>query len=302
MNNDINVAKAIIDGKTDNNSRTFNEFSSIYKTTNECLSHKPYIEALQDRNRVLSIVGSSDQIMNAILFGSEDIIGVDISIFPNYFLFLKLVAIEVLNKNDYLEYFYGDKPFSYKTYGVIRQELPYQARKFWDSLYNEYGDKLYNSKLFNDFNVSIKRAIINNPFLQDNYYDVLKRSINRVNIELLKYDMFNAKKLDRGYFDLILLSNIINNIDIFHGESISSKEYSKRFLQAMKNYKKFLTLLPLNKEGIALTYNFSFNGKISDYFKEKEYQVNVVKENTELFNCENEILIYKKKRFNGQFR
>lgn len=294
LDEDIKEAKTII-GTNNNSSLSFNEYSPIYKSTNECLSHPPYMDALKNKERVLGIIGSGDQIINSILFGSNDIVGLDISTFPKYFLMLKLAAIKVVEEKDYLEYFYGNskEPFMEEYYEIIRKELDDSVRKFWDYLYNNYNN-LYHSHLFHDFDISAKRAIINNPFLQDNYYQVLKKNIERLKMELLKYDMFNANKLNKGTFDLILLSNIINNFTITNGKRISLSEYNERFLQSIKKYKKFLKTLPLNKNGVSLTYNFSFNGSIMEYFKEKEYQLYKVKENINAFNCENEILIYKK--------
>ena len=298
LDNDIKNAKAVIDGKINNSSFAFSEFSSIYKSTNECLSHRPYIDALMKRDRVLSIIGSGDQIINNILFDTINIIGLDISTFPKYLLLLKLAAIKVLKEEDYLEYFYGiDKePFLDNYYNIIRNELDDNVKVFWDSLYDEYNNKLYGSKLFNDFEPSARRGVLNNPFLQDDFYNVVKKNIEKANIELLRYDMFNASKLNRGYFDLINLSNIINNIDRFDGETLSSFDYRDKFTNAIKKYKKFLTTLPLNKGGIAFTYNFAFNGEIEKFFKENQYQVYRIVENTKLFTCENEILIYKKTR------
>ena len=295
LNKDIENAKSVIDKTIDNNSFVFNECFPIYKSTNECISHIPYMDSLKNKDRILSVIGSGDQIINAILFGTNDIVGVDISTFPKYFLPLKLAAIKVLEKNTYLEYFYGIKemPFQDKYYEIIRKELDEDIRIFWDFLYN-YNNNLYDTHLFYDFNIGVKTAVLNNPFLQDNYFNVLKRNIEKVKLELLKYDMFDANKLNKGYFDLIMLSNIINNASTFNGERLSISEYNERFLQLMKKYKKFLKSLPLTKNGVALTYNFSFNGNITDFFKEKEYKVYRVKENTNSFNCENEILIYKR--------
>lgn len=298
LDDDINIAKEIIDGKMNNEVYKFSDTSSIYKTTNECISHKPYVEALENKKRVLSIIGSGDQILNSILFGANDIVGIDISTFPKYFLSLKLAAIKTLKKMEYLEYFYGNssRPFSDRIYELIRCELDDSTRIFWDSLYNEYNEKLYNSKLFGDFEIKADRATVNNPFLQDNFYDDMKKSIEKVNIELLKYDMFKVNELNLDNFDLILLSNIINNIYVFNKESIYLSQYKKMFLNMIKEYKEYLTTLPLNKKGIALTYNFTFDGEIKDYFKGKEYEVHKIKENTKFFDCENEILIYKKRR------
>lgn len=298
LDDDINIAKEIIDGKINNEVYKYSDTSSIYKTTNECISHKPYMKSLENKDRVLSIVGSGDQILNSILFGTNDVVGLDISTFPKYFLTLKLAAIKTLKRMEYLEYFYGNssRPFSDNIYDLIRCELDEDTKRFWDSLYNEYNEKLYYSKLFGDFEIKAEGAISNNPFLQDNFYDVMKKRVEKVNVELLKHDMFKVKELNLDNFDLIILSNIINNIYVFNKESVYLSKYKEQYLSMIKEYKEFLTTLPLNKNGIALTYNFTFDGEIKDYFKGKEYEVHKVKEDTKFFDCENEILIYKKRR------
>ena len=292
---DIFMARGIIKGVVNNNSLDFSSISPIYKTTNETISHKEYIDAIKCRERVLSIIGSGDQIINAILFGSKDIVGVDISSFPKYFLALKLAAIQSLTKEEYLEYFYGS--FAVKYYFIIRDKLEDNIRLFWDNLYTDYiAYDIYNSSLFNNFTMGKKWAVLNNPFLEDDNYKIVKSKLEKIKMELLRYNIFDIKKLHKGKFDLIILSNMINHIEKLYGNDISIEEYYNRFKKAVKEYKSFLHKLPLNIGGQAITYNISFYPKIKDSFKESEYQVYSVKEDIKLCNIENELLVYKKER------
>lgn len=296
---DLFMARGIINGDMKNNSDDFSPSSPIYKTTNETISHKEYIDAIKNRERVLSIIGSGDQIINTILFGAKDIVGVDISSFAKYFLALKLAAIESLSKEDYLEYFYGDKDnqFRVKYYFIIRDKLDDNTRLFWDNLYSGYIDHdIYNSSLFCNFNLGKKRVISNNPFLEDDNYKIVKAKLQDIKMELLGYDIFDIKKLHKGKFDLIILSNLINHIEKLYGNNITIEEYYNRFNEGVKKYKTFLHKLPLNIGGQAVTYNISFYPKIKDLFKENEYQVYPVKEDIKSCNIENEILVYKKER------
>jgi len=166
---DLKLAKEVIDGKI-NKKQFFNSLSSIYKTTNENISDEIYTKSLKNKNRVLSVIGSGDQIINTIFLGAKKIVGIDISRFPKYFLPLKLASIKKLDKDDYLEYFYGflNNPFMLKYYEKVRDELEDNSRTFWDDLYDNYEyNAIYNSYLFTNFNLSRHTAIKFNPFLQN---------------------------------------------------------------------------------------------------------------------------------------
>lgn len=296
---DIDLACKIINGKI-NKSYKFSNVSPIYKTTNENISKDEYSNLLKNKDRVLSIIGSGDQILNSIFWGSKDIIGVDISRFPKYFLSLKLSSIEVLEKKEYIKYFYGflERPFQEKYYDKVRENLENNTKLFWDSLYNEYNyDKIYNSQLFYDYNLDYRRATQFNPFLQKDNYNVLKEKINNIDLELFDYDMFKINEIDIGRFDLIILSNIMNYI---HGENNNKysdvMELYKEQYEDFEKYKNYLKKLPLKKDGIAISYNIGFYGKIDKYFSEKEYKIYKVDSDLKLCKLKNEIVVYEKNK------
>ena len=62
----------------------------------EIINSRAYIDCLVDRKKVLSTIASGDQILNSILYGAKDIEGFDISVFPKYYLNLKIAAIKNL--------------------------------------------------------------------------------------------------------------------------------------------------------------------------------------------------------------
>ena len=152
---DIDLACKVIEGKLVPPKNSFNTYSMIYRTTNENISHKPYVAALQDRKDVLAITGSGDQILNSIFFGGKNITCIDISCFSKYYTCLKVAAIKALSEDDYLEYIHANDcslPLSIKYYEKIRTFLDPLSRKFWDTIFNNYNETaLYQSEFFGSF-------------------------------------------------------------------------------------------------------------------------------------------------------
>lgn len=85
---------------------TFDTNSFVYKKTNERLQDMPDI--LENKKKVLCVIGSGDQVLNALLSEPEKIDAFDISIFPRYFLELKIAAIKTLTREEYISFFIDD--------------------------------------------------------------------------------------------------------------------------------------------------------------------------------------------------
>ena len=83
---DMKVARQIVDGKRINyiDGTIYHNESMIYKRSNERI--EAYYHHLQDKEKVLSVIASGDQVLNCILGGSKVIDLFDISVFPKYFL------------------------------------------------------------------------------------------------------------------------------------------------------------------------------------------------------------------------
>ena len=96
VKDDIEKAREIVKDRFREDA-LFNDLSGVYKVTNENMNDENYIRLLQDNDRILSVIGSGDQILNSILGNTYNIDAFDISIFPKHLLFLKIGAIESIN-------------------------------------------------------------------------------------------------------------------------------------------------------------------------------------------------------------
>lgn len=235
---------------------TFNDSSSIYRFTNENISS--YFHHLEDKKSILSVVGGGCQIANSLLAGSRNIDVFDISVFPVYFMHLKLASILALNKKEFLEFYFSDDKnvvFSDDYYEKISLYLNGNIKEFWDYLFMfDDGYDIYNSLLFRSDLVLEKMAILYNPYLQDENYIKLRN--------ILKYDSFNINssvcditksRIDKKY-DLINLSNILS----YYYRSDNIEEYV-RFLK--KNFS-------LNKDGEIINYFYRMDSEVEEKFQD----------------------------------
>lgn len=105
--------------------------------------------------------------------------------------------------------------------------------------------------------------------------DSLKEDIEEVFIDFYDLGIEKVKKDTFGKFDLIILSNVIDYLDLSY---LGSKTLRRKYL-------KFFNNLPLESNGLAVLYNFVFTGSLYDIF----YVGNSL---NEIFN-NNKIKIYK---------
>lgn len=212
LNDKINLAEKIIRGNylNFNNQQTFLETSSIYPFTNEDITS--YFHHLKQKTNVLTVIGSGDQILNSILAGTKNFTAFDISIFPEFYLYLKLASVIALDKEEYFTYYLSndrEELFHEDIYQKIEPYLPTDAQKFWQHLYlfND-GYDIYTSLLFRqEFNFKNK-TITNNPYLQENNYEKLKSILqnNPLHIKTKTCNIINT--FFKEPYDLINLSNI----------------------------------------------------------------------------------------------
>lgn len=267
LNEDILFAQKIISREIAPTRHVFNDISGIYRMTNENVSSKEYISSIKNKERILSVIASGDQIINSILLGSIDIEGFDISRFPKYFLMLKLAAIQELKKDEYLSFFIGDihnELFNYDVYSKIYKRLDKEYQEFWDSLFDYFDSiELIESMLFRT-NIENKNLMIhNNLYLQDDNYEIIKRKIDNIDIKFYEGNIFELINSNMKPFDLVNLSNIINYY------KVDNRDY--------KEYKSFIENIPLNDNGVILTYLINYYGYWNQYnileqFSNNEYE------------------------------
>ena len=239
----VELAQLIVRGSyiNFNYKEDFNKFSSIYKFSNENIS--AYFHHLQNKEKVLTVIGSGGQILNSLLAGTRNFDCFDISIFPEYYLQLQIASILALSKEEYLEYYLEDDRemlFSNEIYEKVSQKLKGKYKDFWDTLYDfNEGIDIYNSLLFK-YDLCIKKNVLeNNPYLHDKNYQKLKSILQTENIKMnIALADITKVKFTKEY-DLVNLSNILTY-----------------YINDVQEYIKFL------KSNFSLKYN----GEIINYF------------------------------------
>lgn len=238
---DIILAQKIVSNSTTNvryDKTAYHSSSFIYRKTNEKI--QKYQEYLKNKENILSVIASGNQIFNSIYEGSKNISAFDISVFPRYYLFLQIAAMECLNKDEFCEFFYNDlKPndFYDDIYSLIRNNLDYKEQEFWDCLFNFFDwNDIYNSTLFSSEAVYLNEVKEQNKYLQtDEDFNKLKEQLKNVNFNFYTGDISLLVNDFKDKFDFINLSSIV-------------------YYKELEEYKKLLKSLPLNDNGQILTY------------------------------------------------
>ena len=252
--NHFDIAQSIVRGTHNsfNKDKTFTEHSFIYKKTNERL--QDILDIFSDKDKILCVIGSGDQILNALLNRPQKIDAFDISIYPKYFLELKIAAIKTLTREEFIDFFIND--INYKKedyyddlfYEKIIKELDGDVRDFWKYLFdfNDWYD-IYNSMLFSTEPVIKEYALVQNKYLNEEEYYKLREILKTTKINYIQSDILNLD-IDDNY-DLIYLSNIIQYVD-------------------PKLYKTKIEGLSEKIRGIIVTYLFGGLENALDFFEE----------------------------------
>lgn len=302
INEDIELAKQIIREK--NKERPLhNDSSAVYKASNENMSDSNYVELLKNNKSILSVIGSGDQILNAILFDSLDIDAFDINRFAKYYLEFKMAAVMTLSYEEYLDFFYDNKTFKRKFYQKIVDNMKGEPKEFWDSIADykvitlgkdKYSpNDVYNSGLFIPGIIPQDRAVKNNPYLTKENYYLLRSKINEAKIRYYKGNIFGLDRtLDRPY-DFINLSNICMYTRDFLLPPLGNQKYSN-------GYKTFVSNLKLNPDGKVLSYLMGYIPGSTSYkyvdsclANDEDYSIYLVRNNE---HANDALAVYRKRR------
>ena len=192
-------------------------YQEVYPFTTEMIAE--YFSELDFKDKKVLTVGSSlDQAYNALLLGAKNIVVYDI------------------NEN-------------VKQFGKLKRKLILQTprKKLYDEVLKIEEVPLSKDVLPKDLVYKI------NPYLKDDEsYETLRRKLKEENrIRYITGDLTQVNNLDRELFDIIITSNVFQNIACFIG---SSNPYTK--------LKEIFDLLKehLTEEGILqLLYYYSFD-------------------------------------------
>jgi S-adenosylmethionine:diacylglycerol 3-amino-3-carboxypropyl transferase len=239
----------------------FSNVSSVFRGTNENING--YSNCYIGTRNVLTVIGSGDQVLNAIYYGTTNIDAFDISSFAGYFFKLKLAAVKELSYYEFLDFFYGVDCFDDERFNRITNRLDDETKYFWRSVCKDIKPSdVYSSYLFSRWKPTERNAVERNPFLATEHaYNALKSNLDNSRVNIINADIYElSNKLDKDY-DFINLSNICMYADS-HNESIIRN-------QAAHDFKKMVTNLRITPKGCVMNYLLdAFRASTSIYYRE----------------------------------
>jgi len=209
------------------------KFNSIYLFTTENI--KGYMDEIDLTNKkIITVTGSSDHILNAILKGTKEILTFDVNILTKYYMDLKLEAIKKLTFEEFKKVFIYENEKSL-NYDLIKElNLPKESKEFWDKEMSKYdnGLLLRKSNLFNIKYFNPNSKIKQNGYLNKENYDIIKSKLFDVDIKFINCSI-EELEIDKNY-DYMFLSNISDYLDLIFKED-TLKEYQKVINRFRKN-------------------------------------------------------------------
>lgn len=208
---DISVGVAILHG----NEHFPSDYNYIYISTNEFVSGYYKYIPLEDR-KVLTVTSSGDHILQAVSNGAKRIDTFDKNKFQLYFAKLKITAIKVLSREDFISYFdWNDEKFLNKQiYSKIRDYLDDDVLVFWDTMYvrgwlDKFYDNIINYYRFSDDGLD--------SYCSPDRYDDTRSKLDSAFISYTHSDLhtFVENLPDDELYDAVFLSNIYDHLSFF---------------------------------------------------------------------------------------
>lgn len=184
----------------------FTSVGKFYMTTNENIKRLNLFSNIKNKN-LLTVCGSGDQALNAVLNGAKSVTLIDINRIALYHFELKCAAIKAFDYNTFVKFYKMNLP--YKMYLLINKYLRKEINVFFTKLYefSNYSDlkpyimeKPFRKMFFKDYN----------DYASEFSYNKLKELISSFNFNLINS---NATLIDdNNKYDVVYLSNVFDYI------------------------------------------------------------------------------------------
>ena len=236
----------------------FNSYSASYVFTTENIN--AYYDRLDLNGKsILTVAGSGDHILNAILRGARKIDAFDISGYAILFYYLKEAAVKSFNYEEFIEFFLSKNALSYDAYLKLRPNLNPEVVNYYDTIFSKKSTGLLESPLFREVPPSfiqepIKKASIISgvsSYLEPENYTKLQEKMDNCQVSLFLRDIKEIGIFADKY-DYIFLSNIIEYVGF---DKLG--EYKK----LMEEYISKLNIMGEIKIGYLYLANHSLNLK-----------------------------------------
>ena len=196
------------------------DYFRLYPFTNENIDSYMQFFNLKDKS-LLTVGSSSDQAINASLAKCRDITICDICPLTEYFYYLKLASLLILDREDFLNFLcknqrnvgYNRHLLTKKTFNIIKntlKSLNYESYYIWEYIFSNYSKKDINELFRHDIN-DIKNIIYCNRYLKNDYNyihtreSIMNTSVNFINEDITKLSVNKS-------FGNIWLSNVAQNL------------------------------------------------------------------------------------------
>ncbi len=217
---------------------------------------------------VLTTGVSGDYFLSIAKYKPNSISVFSQNILDKYFQELKIAGVLTLNYNEYLQFFYGNRPFNNYTLTKILKILSKESCDFWIALFkNNNPEIVLKSKLFDQRPVNIKNALAFNPYLvcESEYLNTKDALMN------IYYSFYNLSSVGlneiKKSFDTIYLGNIIG----FNGLDKSTSRY------LILNLFGEIAKKNLKENGIIIASSYT-DVNLDEQFKvKKQNSLNIIK-------------------------
>lgn len=226
-------------------------FNYIYPMTTENIAS--YARYINNFSTVLTVTGSGDQLLNCIYHGAEEITLFDINPLTYYLIRLKM-AMLTKTRSEFINFFitrgvswdiHSPMFFAEKTYLSVRQQLPSDAREFWDTYYkwlNDHNCTPQQSELFRHIKYSQRILLDANDYLAtDAAYNATVARMSLVKVRFLDCGLAELPyTIEEGVrFNTMLFSNLSDYVkgafNIADGNEALNK-YNAFINDMMKNH------------------------------------------------------------------
>ena len=208
-------------------------FNSIYPFTSENIAG--YMKDLDlTSKKVITVTGSIDHILNAILQGATEITTFDINPLTKPYMDLKISALQNLSYEDFIKLLLFESNMNLDYSIISSLDMSDESKMFWLeqlSKYNNSGIELRNSSLFNTKYFNPNSKLWQNLYLEKNKYNLLKQQLKDTNITFINTSIKDLK-VDE-HFDYMFLSNISDYLSLMY-DSDTLKQYRDLLIEFQK--------------------------------------------------------------------
>ena len=213
-------------------------FNSIYPFTSENIAG--YMKDLDlTGKKVITVTGSTDHILNAILQGATEITTFDINPLTKPYMDLKISALKNLSYKNFIKLLLFESNINLDYSIISSLDMSDESKIFWLeqlSKFNNNGIELRNSSLFNTKYFNPNSKLWQNLYLEKNKYNLLKQRLKYANISFINSSL-NDLKIDE-HFDYMFLSNISDYLNLMY-----SSDRLQNYRDLLKEFQKKIDII-----------------------------------------------------------